>query len=185
LFDGLLIAEHKEFVRNFCGVFPVGFLDFSGIQSESWAEMYQTIWIRVQEMVNRHSSELTEALAELKHCGLQQNTLKICNVKPEDIAAFAPAMINSFVPWSADVAKNYVSRIINLSTALLETILVDEYRPRILENLVQDLLNLGVNYIDAADLRNQRLLQESRIDDLELILKSSYNAVIQRFNKTN
>jgi hypothetical protein len=66
----------------------------------------------------------------------------------------------------------------------LKNILVDHYRPRILENFVYDLLEMATNDRDSEYTFDQRLQRKTSLIELPQMLEESYNAVIYRFDRS-
>ncbi|KAI3652883.1 hypothetical protein MP228_002308 [Amoeboaphelidium protococcarum] len=64
-FDRYLIGKEIDFVGKHCGKYPVVMLDFKDCKGESWAQMYESVWQCIREMVLRHRHELAEEITLL------------------------------------------------------------------------------------------------------------------------
>jgi hypothetical protein len=95
----------------------------------------------------------------------------------------APVVLNHFNAWDSCMALDYVMSFIDIPRSLLENILIDNYRPRILENFVYDLFTLGMNDNDSPTTKEKRTEKNLNMTDVNDILEESYNAVIYRFTR--
>lgn len=113
--------------------------------------------------------------------GTSSKLRNIDNFGTFETKAVAPTVLNQFTAWDYRMALKYVMSLVDVSQDLLEVILTDNYRPRILENLVYDLFAMGMNDNESPTTKNNRI--ENRIDllDMSEIVKESYEAVIHRF----
>jgi hypothetical protein len=114
--------------------------------------------------------------------GTSEKLRNIENFGTFETKATGPLTINGFEAWNSATAVLYVSSLINVSGELLQMILVDYYRPRVLENFVYDLFSIASNDQDSpTTIMLPRILNEPNLLSLEDILLESYNAVIHRF----
>jgi hypothetical protein len=97
----------------------------------------------------------------------------------------APVILNQFVAWGCEMALKYVMSFVNIEQALLENILTDNYRPRVLENLVYDLFYIGLNDNESPIRKDERVEMRSELLDINTVLKESYGAVIHRFTRVS
>jgi hypothetical protein len=97
----------------------------------------------------------------------------------------APVVLNQFTAWNYQMAVDYVSSYVDIPQPVLESVLTDNYRPRILENFVYDLFCIGMNDTESPLKKNERI--ENRINLLNIIeiIKESYDAVIHRFTRVS
>lgn len=93
----------------------------------------------------------------------------------------APVVLNHFTAWDHKMALEYVMAFVDIGHNFLETVLTDNYRPRILENLVYDLFCIGMNDNESPTTKNERVEKLLELKDISDILKESYTAVIHRF----
>ncbi|KAI3630897.1 hypothetical protein MIR68_012332 [Amoeboaphelidium protococcarum] len=64
-FDRYLIGKEIYIVEKHCGKYPVVVLDLKDCKGESWAQMYESVWQCIREMVLRHRHELAEEITLL------------------------------------------------------------------------------------------------------------------------
>lgn len=96
-----------------------------------------------------------------------------------------PICLSAFSAWSPQFACKYVSSLVKIEPpSILEDILVDNYRPRVLENFVYDLLRIATNDHDSPVRAKERRESRKKFETLEEIIIESYNAVIHRFTRT-
>lgn len=94
-----------------------------------------------------------------------------------------PAVLNEFKAWDSQMALDYVSAFVDIPLHFLKNILTDNYRPRILENLVYDLFCMGMNDNGSPMIKKKRLKNRNDLLSLDQVLKESYAAVIHRFTR--
>jgi hypothetical protein len=70
---------------------------------------------------------------------------------------------------------------VDIGRNFLETVLTDNYRPRILENFLYDLFSIGMNDNESPITKNKRVEKRLELNDISDILKESCKAVIHRF----
>jgi hypothetical protein len=95
----------------------------------------------------------------------------------------SPVVLNQFTAWDRQMALNYVSSCVDIPQSVLQNVLTDNYRPRILENFVYDLFCLGMNDIESPTTKNDRIEKAIHLLDITEIIKESYEAVIHRFTR--
>ena len=89
--------------------------------------------------------------------------------------------LNQFAPWGPEMALQYVTSFVDVDPLLLKAILTDNYRPRVLENLVYDLFSIGMN--ESPTTKDGRVEMKSELLNIVDVLKESYDAVIHRFTR--
>ena len=97
----------------------------------------------------------------------------------------APAVLNQFAAWGSEMAIQYVMSFVDIEQRLLEAILTDNYRPRVLENLVYDLFCIGMNDNESPTTKDERVEKRSELLNIVDVLKESYDAVIHRFTRVS
>jgi hypothetical protein len=97
----------------------------------------------------------------------------------------APVLLNQFTAWNYQMALNYVSSFVDIPQNILENVLTDNYRPRILENFVNDLFFIGMNDDESPTTKNDRIEKYLDLLDIDEITKESYDAVIHRFTRVS
>ncbi|KAJ3268526.1 hypothetical protein HDV01_002673 [Terramyces sp. JEL0728] len=92
-----------------------------------------------------------------------------------------PKILNDFCAWNKDMAIKFVEAFTTVDVESLKMVLTDNYRPRILENFVDDLMSLGINDNDSP--KTQKARSKITFTTYDSIIKESYEAVINRFNR--
>jgi hypothetical protein len=114
---------------------------------------------------------------------LTGNSSKLRKIQRVDSLPCCPTILNQFTAWDNEMALKYVTSYVDIPQDVLESVLADNYRPRILENFVHDLFCIGMNEGDSPQTRKNRIENGSDILDIYGILKESYEAVIHRFTR--
>ena len=97
----------------------------------------------------------------------------------------SPEVLNQFSAWNHQKALDYVSSYVDIPQNVLETVLVDNYRPRILENFVYDLFCIATNDAESPGTKTKRIAKWMNLVDIIAIVKESYDAVINRFTRVS
>jgi hypothetical protein len=83
--------------------------------------------------------------------GTSNNLRNMDNFGSCETKAVSPTVLRDFSSWCKDMALKYVSSLVNIDEWLLKLVLVDYYRPRILENFAYDLFCIATNDTDSPD----------------------------------
>ena len=97
----------------------------------------------------------------------------------------APVILNHFTAWDHKMALKYVRAFVNIEDNILKSVLTDNYRPRILENLVYDLFCMAMNDNESPTTKEKRVEKRLELADISDVLKESYKAVIHRFTRVS
>ncbi|KAJ3129948.1 hypothetical protein HK098_007214 [Nowakowskiella sp. JEL0407] len=117
--------------------------------------------------------------------GTSQRLRNIDNFGYFETKPVSPTLLNNFCAWTPEMAQTYVSSLVDVDSNVLSEILVDNYRPRILENFVYDLFKVAVNDTDSPTIKDARLARKEDLRTIRLILEESYKAVIHRFTRVS
>ena len=117
--------------------------------------------------------------------GTSSKLRNIDNFGTHETKQVSPVQLDQFTAWDCEMALNYVSLYVDIPRAVLENILTDNYRPRILENLVYDLFSLGMNDNESPTTKSDRVEKCCDLLDINDITKESYEAVIHRFTRVS
>jgi hypothetical protein len=94
-----------------------------------------------------------------------------------------PLILNQFDVWDPTMALNFVTSYVAIEPDILKKVLTDNYRPRILENFVYDLLSVAMNDKDSPNTRNKQVEQDLQVTELQDIIEESYREVIHKFTR--
>jgi hypothetical protein len=94
-----------------------------------------------------------------------------------------PLILNDFKAWNSTMALNFVTSYVEIEPDILKKVLIDNYRPRILENFVYDLFSFTVNDKDSPKTKRARVERFPQLTEIQDIIEESYTAVIHRFTR--
>jgi hypothetical protein len=95
-----------------------------------------------------------------------------------------PVVLSKFAAWDKFMALDYVSSLVNISRSCLQTVLQDNYRPRVLENFVYDLFSIAMNDMDSPkQVRDKRIANKYKLTEPDDIVQESYQAILHRFTR--
>lgn len=113
--------------------------------------------------------------------GTSSKLRNIDNFGTYETKPISPIILDHFTAWNHKMALEYLMAFVDIGQNFLEAVLTDNYRPRILENLVYDLFSIGMNDNESPITKNERVEKRLELNDISDILKESYKAVIHRF----
>ena len=128
----------------------------------------------------------TQIAKKVIFAGTSNKLRNIDNFGTYETKPVRPTVLKNFSAWDNQMAVRYVSNLINIDSELLENVLTDNYRPRILENFVYDLFCIGMNDTDSpTSTKNRRVGNRINLTNMDDIIVESYRAVLHRFTRVS